>query len=305
MAGSLLEEYINSLRRKADSTKRLKHNSLNQLGEFVESDLDEVTVEDVENWVVHLRDEKGLKNSTINQYLSEVRSFYEWLKMNIDPGVGEDELRENLKLRQEYDKIINIEALEKEFSPKEAIDKDVLLPLLARAKSRNYEHYKMILLYAYTGMRNSELRMLKGDNVDFDNRVIKVTRKTTKNQASVREIPYSPEMDEFLEPDGTYIIEGDKSDTPIAPTTPYKRIKVYETPDTGKLYPHRFRITFDTMMYDSDVPDFVIKRLMGHTTKKDMTEYYVGKTKKLEEDLRRAMEEEHYILPMLDRLESV
>jgi len=298
---SKIDEFIDNLYRRSDSTKQLYRHALTRLDEYTDKELSTLEKNDIEDWIDEMR--VNLKNSTVNQYLIAVKQFYKYLKRNIDPGVTKEELRNGLRRQSEFEQIINIDPLERvDTHGGQAINKSDIETLLHASKGKTH-HRRMFVLFLYFGLRKAELLGLKTSSIDYNNREIKIERETTKNVSSVRTLPYSPEIDEFMETDEKYLLG--YSGHGYSDSMPNMACQEYDNLVEGKLYPHRFRITFNSYMIENDVDDFVIKKLMGHATDRDMTDYYHGQTKQLEEDMRRAMTEDHFLLPILREVREV
>lgn len=299
------EKFIKNLHRKSSNTKNLYKTILRRLEGHSETDIGDLTETEIEGYIKYLKDE-GLKNSSINRHLSGIRMFFKYLKTELPPAVTEDELREQLEKIRQYDKIINIQSLEKEWwkQEKKAIEVPELRRILERAKKKNKNHYRTIVLLTYFGLRKTELRELKGDDVDLVNRKIHIRRSSTKTAHSVRDIPFSIDIAKYLERDG-YIIPSPITGHEKQSSNAFNSmLREYEDGDMGHLYPHRFRISLNTHLVEDGVDRYVVKLILGHSTQYDMTDYYTGESKELKRKMREAMEEKHYLLPVLRGVEK-
>lgn len=295
-----IEGYIDGLKRKADKTKQMQRVALNRLDEWADGNIRELTEEDIEDFIVNMKEE-GLMNSSINNYLSAIRQYFKRLRKNITPGVNENELRTALLNQKRYNAIIELKDLPKTQTEKEAIPKDALKELLYKAKADNEKHYRMIVLLAYFGMRKSELLALNCEQIDRENRTIRI--EGSKTQSGRREIPYAKEIEPFLTCDGDLLLENSRGEQYSHMIFNYMLNK-YEDEGTGHLYPHRFRITLDTYFLEDGVDKYIINQLMGWKGQHDMADYYRGKTEKLESEKRKVMEERHYLIPILRAVEG-
>lgn len=294
-----IEAYIKSLRRKTDNTKAGRRNALYRLENWADREIDELTEGDIEDFIAYLKDE-GIQNSTINNYLSHIRQYFRYLRKNLEPGVNEDELRAALLAQKRYNNIIDVANLPERERVKEAISHRGLKDLLLNAKSRNKKHYRVFVLLAYFGFRKSELLTLRCEDVDRDKREIHI--RDSKTAAGHRTVPYAPKLDDLLACDGDLLLTG-YGDSEYSDASINWMLKEYENDVTGHLYPHRFRITLDTYLIEAGVEKYIINQLMGWKGQGDMADYYRGKTKRLEKEKREAMEEKHYLLPILEEIE--
>jgi len=297
----LIREYINSQRRMSDSSIKIKRVALQSLADNISKPLDEVDVQDVEDWIQQQR--RKNKNSTVNQYLTSIKQFYDWLRDNIPVGVGVDEVRENVQKRQRYKRIQKIRPLEEDRKEKKKIEGDDIVQILSDAKDYAQHHYRFIAIGLIFGMRKGEILNLKTEYIDMREMTIDIPKKLAKTPSAVRSIPIPGWAKPVTKPDGEYWLGPEGGSKPYSDTTFNVALKNnYETQSTGSLYPHRFRITFDTFMIERGVDDYIIKKLMGHKTDQDMTEYYRGESESLEEEKRRVMEEDHYMKHILEEV---
>jgi integrase len=295
---NLVDRYLASFRRKADSTKRDRRYVLMEFAGWLGKPIDQAEPNDIEDWMDELTEEKGLKPSAINQYLAIVKGIYKWLASDLPVPVGTEELREVLMKQKRFGKIVAIERLEAGEISERAWDEGQLKALL-RASKEEPDVNRIIFLGCYFGLRRDELRLLRTGDVDFKNRTVSIRREITKTPAGVRTLHFHPAVAEYLRSDGGYVIGGKE---PYSKSFFYSIWRPYDRIVGFHLRTKQMRSTFDSWMGDALDPvlgarnaNYVIKRLMGHRVKgTDMTEHYRGETKKLEEDMRMAMTEHHY-----------
>lgn len=293
-----IEDYVATLKRRAENTKASRRYALERLNRWADGDVAGLSEDNIEEYIVYLQAE-GLKNSTINAYLSAIREYFKYLKKQLTPGVGEAELRELFLTQQRYDAIIEIEGLNTLEDDKEAISKEAIEDILQRAKDKSEQQYRIILLLAYFGLRKSELINLRCADVDTDKREIRIV--DSKTAAGYRTIPYAPEIVPFLDCDREYVIESTQGGA-YSESAFNHILRKYENDLTGRLYPHRLRSTLDTYLIEAGVDKYVISLLMGWKGSEDMVDYYRGRTEQLIDLKRAAMEREHYLIGILRRL---
>lgn len=302
MSEEAIDEYMRKLRRKSESTKELKRYALERLDDYTNNHLDQLDRDDIEDFIEYLQSE-GMKKTSINQYLSAVRSYYDYRQDNIDPGVGEEELRKNLSKRQRFNRITKVPNLKTSGRTKSPIPKSEVERIIKEARGKVDYHYRLITLLALFGLRKNELLSLKSEYVDLSDMMIYIPEKISKTQSSARKIPIPSVGADLLNTAGKYVLgRNGSSSNPYSQSFPNRVLSKYENDRTGHIYPHRFRITFNTFMVEAGVDDFIIKKLMGHNVEKDMTEYYRGESETLFEDMREAMESKNYVTDILERI---
>lgn len=296
-----IEKFIGQLKRKSENTKESRKNALYRLENYVEKEIDQLEEDDIEDFIRYLQDGEDLRHSTINNYLSAIRQYYKYLEKQLTIGVTEDELRQTLQDQKRYNSIIDIDNLPERDTVKRAIPRSGVEDLLRRAKEKNEQLYRIFVLLGYLGVRKGELIHLRGAQVKRGEREIEI--ENSKTLSGERTIPYSPEIEEFMECDGEYLIESSQGGC-YSPPALNNALRRYENDITGHLYPHRLRETLDTYLLEEGVDKFIINKLMGWKGSGDMADYYRGRTEKLKKEKRRVMEEDHYLLPLLKKVKE-
>lgn len=292
---SLIEEYISYYPRKSEKTKEDRRTALKIFKNYMDKPLDEVTRPEVQEWVKHLED-KGLKGSTVSQYLSIVKNFYSFLPTELEEPVTMEETKEVLKKRNEYKEIRDVEGPKSRGKEERAFEPDEIEKLVKNADRR--VHAKIFTLLPYFGYRRDELRKLKKEHIDFDERIVNIIEDNTKTDAGIRSVPFHPWIGELLkESKGEYVIGGKK---------PYSQSffhwsRYYDVVDYH-FRTHTFRYTFKTNMrpiveekLGTGVGGYVFKKISGHKVKgQDMDDHYMGEKEKFREDRRKLMEDWHF-----------
>ncbi|WP_161946577.1 tyrosine-type recombinase/integrase [Ureibacillus xyleni] len=135
--------------------------------------IDEITENDLEDYICFLKEVRKLKPSSQNRYFSSIRSFFNYatrkklLKQNIAQNV------ENVRYQRKEREYLSKEELEDLFDVIEH-------PIIKVA----------IITMAYTGIRVGELTKLTPDRVDLEKQLIKVLGKGNKE----RTIPISEKL---------------------------------------------------------------------------------------------------------------
>lgn len=180
-------EYLGAERNKSDNTIRNYAYALSQFEEFFESLGEEITwttvrSDVVREWVIYLIDERHLSKSTVNLFLSALRTFYHYLK-----GIG----------------VVTLNPMQRIEGPK----KEKTLPVFVRETEmdelldgtfpdtfRGHLDKAVLSVLYMTGIRKSEILALRDNDVDFISKQIKVTGKGDKQ----RLIPFGPELEVCL-----------------------------------------------------------------------------------------------------------
>ena len=227
--------------------------------------------------VDYVTERQKLSHSSRRQIIAIVKSFFKWYsRYKIDIGITPDEIRKNLVEKQRVEKIIFMGIPNILKGGKLQIRKDLTIEeinnLLGEAKTYPGE-YKIIFLMLYFGCRKSELFAIKAENVDFKHSKLILQTGKTGNE---RILFYEGRVRLLLEWWIEHRSEFESYDI-------NNLLKKYEYMLKIKLYPHRFRHSFNTHMrevirklYGTD--DILLKKIMGHTTAADMTAVYGGIT---------------------------
>lgn len=290
---SLIDDYLASFRRKADTTKRDRRYILMEFANWLGKPLDQAEPNDVEDWMDGLIGEKGLKPSAVNQYLTIVKGAYRWISSDLPVPIGADELREVLMKQKRFGKIAAIERLEAGETSERAWDEKQLKVLLRASEGEPDEH-RIIFLGSYFGLRRDELRLLLMDDVDFRRNEIRIRREITKTSAGVRTIPFHPAVAPYLRSGGEHVIGGKGS---YSRSFYYSMWRRYDKVAGFHLRTKQMRSTLDTHLSDSlqkRLPhrraDLILKSILGHKQKAgDMSDVYYGRHQEFEDDRKRAM----------------
>ena len=118
-------------------------------------------------------------------------------------------------------------------------------------------YQKMAIVYLFTGTRFSELRDLKKEDVHIKEQYMQIRK--AKTRAGVRLVPIAdkivPVMQEFM---------GTASDTLF--DVDYQIYRAEFTKMFPGLTPHSTRTTFVSFLTEKDVPQIIIKKIVGHTS---------------------------------------
>ncbi|MDO4781627.1 MAG: tyrosine-type recombinase/integrase [Capnocytophaga felis] len=253
-----IEAYKNDLKAFAKFVKNIYGESEK------EHSLENVSYEDVRSWIVELSNQ-SIAFRSINRKLSALKAYYSFLKktnqIEVSPfekGIMPLKIEKRIKLpfsEKEIEKVLSCFSNKNKFE--EIRDKAIIE-----------------VLYA-TGMRRSELILLKVNDLDFSQKQIKVLGKRNKE----RLIPMLPQieviLEEYLKKREEVVNENSKdflflakNGKKIYPTLVYRIINLYLSAVTTKqdVSPHVLRHSFANHLLDNGADLNTVKELLGHSS---------------------------------------
>ena len=245
--------------------------------------LEKITADLVNSWVLGMKKEGQLQNSTINRI---VKVFKVILSDAYRKGDIQADIAKRILLLKSDSKTHGI------FSKEEAAK--LLNPkTIKKVWGGNRIHYAMNLLASKTGMRIGEIVALQKQYVFKDHILvahtwdIKYGLKDTKNHKS-REVPVSEDVYSLLfnlaknHTEGDFIFSENGGKSPIQRTqvgqllnTALKNIGIGED-ERKKRYLsfHSWRHYVNTLLITGGVPKSVVQSIIGHVNDDAMTEHY-------------------------------
>ncbi|SDF43104.1 integrase/recombinase XerD [Methanolobus vulcani] len=225
----------------------------------------QIKAEDLQPFLIHLRDERNLTFSTINAYFASLSTFFDYLE-----HVGILQKHEIGKFRKRY-----LRRYKKRHTPqkKQLISIDKMRELIESADS--LEHQTLMIFLAKTGIRRNELITLDRSDISLANNTV-LLKPTPKR--SNRLVYFDDECKAFL---GAYLkTRTDKNPALFLSTTGdrisrnmvYKIITEYarklgiHRPKGHvheKFTPHCFRVWFTTHLRRSGMSKSFIQELRG------------------------------------------
>lgn len=269
---NIIEEFINHIKSKnySENTYISYINDLYYFYMFIKKDLMEVNEDDIRKYLEYLNSKK-IKASSVRRTISTFKSFYKFLYLN------------NYMDKKNYPLVkISYPKLEKKL-PKFVYYNDLLDIINEATKDSDGVRDRLIIemLYA-TGVRVSELINIKYEDIDFNNRRIRVCGKGNKE----RIVYYGEYAEEVLK---EYISTHKKNDYGYLFTN-YKGDRIT---DRGIRYiidnimkrlavkvhvtPHVLRHTFATDMLNNGCDIKIVQELLGHSSLRT-TEVYTHVT---------------------------
>lgn len=134
---------------------------------FAGSGLSDITRKDISKFIEYLKD-KNLSEKTINHVIGTVKNFYNYFSLHYNvPNVTENV--ERLKMPKTLPRVLSIEEVE-------------LLLDIDLKTSYDYRNKAMLELMYSSGLRLSELLNLTLTDIDFENNLVKVFGKGSKER---------------------------------------------------------------------------------------------------------------------------
>ncbi len=220
----------------------------------------QITADDIRCWLTYLRTERHMAKSSVQTYLTCVRSFFSWLH-------AEEKIQRNPLIR------IKSTHIDRKRSRQPLTQEDVER---IRAAIETPKESAIFEAYLSTGCRLSELVGLPIDRIDWQSRSIKVLGKGSKE----RTVYFSVRAKIAME---AYLNERKDSFTALfASAHGAMNMRTIQTivRDLGRraglscrVHPHKLRHTFATRALGAGMDIVMIQRLLGHENL-DTTQIY-------------------------------
>lgn len=223
----------------------------------------DIKVDDVKSWILDLT-ERQIGKRSIKRKMSSLKSFYAW--MYLQKRVDSDPFEYVHSPKATH-------ALPDFFSEKEI---DTLLTANEKRtdKLKDRDQALLMLMFA-SGLRASEVVNLTFNQVDFDNRIMKVSGKGNKD----RLVPFTNSAKEamlnyinglrkdLLKEDTKYIFLNSKGNKMTVRGLEYILDEIEaKTGLYGKIHPHMLRHSFATKMLNRGADLRTIQELLGHSS---------------------------------------
>ncbi|RKS53869.1 integrase/recombinase XerC [Gillisia mitskevichiae] len=229
--------------------------------EFDQEDLILVNYPQIRNWIVSLVN-SGIANSSVNRKVASLKAYYKYLVRTNQLFATPLASHKSLKTK----KSVQIPFSEKEIE-------DVVSSIVPNSFKTSRDLTIVTMFYA-TGIRRSELVGVKLQDLDLQNRLIKVLGKRNKE----RYIPLLPELckqlqfylgfrDKITSENNTELFLTEKGDK-IYETLVYRIINNYFSEASNKLKksPHILRHSFATHLLNHGANLNSVKELLGHSS---------------------------------------
>jgi len=232
---------------------------------FVEefSDDEQVTTKSIKRWVTKMADEENLAAKTIQRMIGQAQNFWSYL---VEHEIVKREANPFTAFKLTVPKTATRSIPIVPFKPAEIVE--ILKTPVAQ---KDTQLTLLIKLGMYTGARIEELAMLRKDDLDLTEGVLRI--RGTKTDAAVRTVPIHPTLMPLLAvlaPDSkdVYVVEGltidGRGERGKAMGKRFGRLKA-AMGHTGrdKVF-HSIRKTVATLLEQAEVPEGVAADILGH-----------------------------------------
>lgn len=266
---SLLEQ-----KRYSDNTQRVYCNYFNDfLTYFDEDDLETLSVEKINNYILDLIRSRNISPSQQNQRINAIKFYYEKI-------LGKD--------KQYY----ALHRPRKEHRLPKVLSKNEIKKILTA--TNNIKHKCILMLLYSAGLRRSELLNLTPSNIDSERMIIHILgakgRKDRISLLSEDLLKLLREYYKIYKPE-KYLFEGQQRGK-YSPTSVANILKKSaKLADIKKnVTPHMLRHSFATHLLEQGTDLRYIQELLGHSSSKT-TEIYAHVSKKAIDKIKNPMDE--------------
>ncbi len=261
-----LDKYINYISIEKGLSKNTIESYLNDIIKFLnfyneKTDTSEFSDDDIEDYVLNLST-SGMSVSSILRIISSIKGFYVYLIS--------EQLNNKIKLNLIIPK--NEKHLPSVLTEQEVND---LLEQPDIKKPNELKDKAMLELMYSSGLRVSELINLKLSNINFPEKILKVTGKGSKE----RIVPIGDFAMEYLLlymnrvrnvsrfKNSNCLFINTKTGKPYSRQSFFKKIKYYamKAGITKKVSPHTLRHSFATHLLENGADLIMVQKMLGHT----------------------------------------
>ncbi|MCB9252647.1 MAG: tyrosine-type recombinase/integrase [Flavobacteriales bacterium] len=259
-------DYLQHERKYSVHTCMAYRKDLEEFYEFTQKEFDETNValissEMVRTWVSFLINQK-MEPVSVRRKLSSVRSFFRFLIKEKKISGNPVSNLPQLKLPKKLPSVIPVENLN-----------DLLEVKFENLEYRDMLDYLCIAILYGTGFRRAELISIQDEDVDLENRLIKVLGKRNKErivpitEELAGQIKVFREMKQRSDIHSAYLLTNEKGKK-ISISYIYGTVKKALTLQkiNGKRSPHVLRHTYATRLLQNGAGLLSVKELLGHSS---------------------------------------
>ena len=221
--------------------------------------IDERSTTDLRRFFLHLKREKKYSPRSLHRKICSLKSFYKFLKKESFISMNPAENIESPKIPKSLPKTISVE--------------DALQLLNAPDSDNSRDKLVLFLLYG-TGIRVSELSNLNLNDIELDNRTMKVVGgKGNKDRLIPLPDVIIPLIQEYIShrkpKNGSTALILNRSGVRLTSRSIQRLVKKYKQKanlDNKKVTPHTLRHAFATHLLANAVDIRVIQELLGHAS---------------------------------------
>ena len=228
---------------------------LNQFEKYIRKPVNQISTDDIRNYISYLSTDKKLKLNSIETYIAYIKTFFVWC-------YAEEIIKKDPTVRIKSSKFTRINTRNSlKIEEQEKI----------RDTCKDIREKTLVEILISTGCRLSEIALVDIDNIDINNRCINVLGKGNKE----RVVYFSTRAKLYLQ----QYLNSRKEDEKalfVSKKAPYIRLKGRAIQKIIKqigvraklsfnLHPHLFRHTFATNYLNMGMDIVTIQRLLGHS----------------------------------------
>ncbi len=216
-------------------------------------------IEIQKNTIQKIIDNSGLRHTG----RSYIKNIWERLVTFANEELG-------LKINEE---VYNLKLGDKEESDMHQVIEYNKITIIEQLANKGNDIAKIIMIYLYSSWRPSELLDIKTSNVFLEDDYIIGGKKTKagKNRPMPIHSKVKSYVEYFYDPNNEYLIIDKTTDKKMTYDSYQNQFEKFMIDLGLKYIPGDTRKTFATRCSELNIPDPVIKRLMGHSLKKDVT----------------------------------
>ena len=256
----MLQIYLNTLQVEGRSPKTIERyqDELLRFHAFDPTPLKYITVYNIRQYLAHEK-ERGLCDTTLCGKRSIFHSYFGWLH------------REGLLLNNPC---ANLRTMRAKFIERQPFS-DIELELLKRS-CRTPKEKAIVSFLLSTGCRIGEVVALNRDDIDFQNRCVKVLGKGNKERFVYFTDVTAMYLKEYLnsrtdDNEALFLSKFNRRMNEHSHQAQFRALG--ERSGVDKVFPHRFRHTFATTMIRNGMPIQEVAVLLGHS-RIDTTQVY-------------------------------
>lgn len=245
--------------RYSDHTVRVYTTYFRDFQEYFEGcDIDRITPEEINGYIVFLINEKGISTCQQNQRINAIKFYYE-------------------KVLGQPRRCYTVSRAKREKTLPDVLSKEEVRAILS-AVVTDLRFWCMFSVLYSAGLRISELLALKPDDINVSRSLIRVRQgKGRKDRFTLLSKPLIKKLTEYRElyKPKVWMFERTPGE-PFTESIVSKRLKAAarEAGITKRIYPHLLRHSFATHLIEQGTDLKIVKELMGHNNIKT-TEMYV------------------------------
>ena len=274
----------------SDNTISTYLNNLKIYKDYIEENrLDEYSIEPInlEHFITYLKENFDYKPKSINTMISSLKSYYNFLLKEKYIDNDPTDLLKSPKIDKKYPTYLTNDELNRALyyglltDTNNFAELKRLLLAIDTSKNLGKRDYLLINLLYDSGVRVSELINIRINNIDFENRLIKILGKGDKERVVYFTINTSKILYEYIydicevhKYPRKYLFEN-KSNVVISRFEVYNIIRKYAelAKIEKKVTPHVLRHTIATHLIQNDADVMSVKTILGHS-KVSTTEIY-------------------------------